>query len=124
MLPGSGATSRPRHRRRFAGVCCRNSTKPPRARARVGTAGHAPLHRARLRLGGAGALGSIAIQVGAFALALLALVAILWAIGYEPGDVFRALWDGSVGSTVSLGISLTEAVPLILTATAFWVSLR
>ena len=82
------------------------------------------LEVAASRLRGAGAAQSVLIQLVAFVSSLLVLVAILWAIGHDPGRILAALWDGSAGSTISLGVSLDEAVPLILTATAFWLALE
>jgi ABC-type uncharacterized transport system permease subunit len=69
-------------------------------------------------------LREAAVQVAAFALALLALTVVLALLGYPPGGILRALVDGSVGSKAALGVSLSEAMPLVLTGTAVWLALQ
>jgi simple sugar transport system permease protein len=68
----------------------------------------------------------VAAEVGeqflAFGLSMCVLVALLAALGYPASQVVRVLWEGSAGSTYSLGISFSEATPLILTATAVWLA--
>ena len=68
--------------------------------------------------------GALAVQVAAFALSMVLLVLLLWALDYSPGVIIHALWSGSAGTTVSFGISVSEAVPLILTATAVWLAFQ
>jgi ABC-type uncharacterized transport system permease subunit len=50
------------------------------------------------------------------------LVGILALLGYGAGTVVTALWNGSVSSPFALSQSLSEAVPLTLTATAVWLA--
>jgi simple sugar transport system permease protein len=64
------------------------------------------------------------IQILAFLLSLGVLIGILAALDYDPGDIVTALWDGSVGSKLSLGISASEATPLILTGAGIWLALQ
>lgn len=65
-----------------------------------------------------------ALQVLSFVVAMLLVLALLSALGYDAGAIGDALWHGSAGSAVSLGYSLGEAVPLVLTATAVWLALQ
>jgi simple sugar transport system permease protein len=69
--------------------------------------------------------GSIVLsQVAAFVLSMGLLILILWAIDYNPGHILSALWDGSLGSNISIGTSLNEAIPLVLTAVGIWVAFQ
>jgi general nucleoside transport system permease protein len=65
---------------------------------------------------------SVAVQIAAFALSMAVLIALLWTIGYDPGLIVRSLWKGSLGSDLSVSISLKEAMPLVLTPTAIWIA--
>jgi simple sugar transport system permease protein len=67
---------------------------------------------------------SVGEQLVAFILAMALLIAVLWILGFEPSAVTRALWDGSMGSSAGLRISFTQAAPLILTATAVWLTFQ
>jgi simple sugar transport system permease protein len=71
-----------------------------------------------------GYLATVGAQVTAFAVAMLLLIVGLALLGYDPGRVVSALWQGSLGSTFALNQSLSEAVPLLLTATAVWVAFQ
>ncbi|HKP18550.1 MAG TPA: ABC transporter permease [Gaiellaceae bacterium] len=70
----------------------------------------------------AAASREVAVQAAAFVLSLGVLIGLLALLGYDPGSIVRALWSGSAGSTVSLGISLSDAVPLMLTGVAVWLA--
>jgi ABC-type uncharacterized transport system permease subunit len=75
--------------------------------------GRASLHDASLEVGA---------QATAFLLALGVLIGLLALLGYEPTSILRAFWSGSAGSTIALGISLSDAVPLMLTGVAVWLA--
>jgi simple sugar transport system permease protein len=62
----------------------------------------------------------VVAQVLAFVVSMAALVGLLALLGYGAGTVVSALWSGSVGSPFALSQSLSEAVPLTITATAIW----
>jgi ABC-type uncharacterized transport system permease subunit len=81
-----------------------------------------PRRLLRRREGGGEERGTVLVQALAFVLALSALVACLAVLGYDPGLVLPALWDGSVGAPGSLDVALGHAVPLMLTATAVWLA--
>lgn len=70
------------------------------------------------------AAGEVGTQLTAFILSMGVLIGLLALLNYEPGKILSALWDGSAGSTLSLAISLNEATPLLLTATAMWVCVQ
>lgn len=63
-------------------------------------------------------------QLMSFVAALGLIIFALDLIGYDPGRIGTALWDGSLGSSSSLGVSLTEGVPIVLSATAVWLALK
>src|SRR5579862_431333 len=66
----------------------------------------------------------VGTQITAFLLAMGLLILILWAIHYHPGQIISSLWSGSVGSNISLGTSLDNAMPLVLAAVAIWVAFQ
>lgn len=70
----------------------------------------------------AAASREVSIQAAAFVLSMGVLIGLLALLGYEPDSILRALWSGSAGSTISLGISLSDAVPLMLTGVAVWLA--
>jgi simple sugar transport system permease protein len=54
-----------------------------------------------------------------------ALVLGLWALGYQPAEAFRALWNGAFGSWYALASStLVRAVPLIILGFGFALAFR
>jgi simple sugar transport system permease protein len=58
-------------------------------------------------------------------LVVVALAAILVSsVGVSPTDAASAFWDGSFGSMTSLGLVLTQAVPLTLVALAWIIVFR
>lgn len=67
---------------------------------------------------------SLAAQLAALLGSVALFVAIMAVMGYDPSQLLSVLWSGSVGSRVSLSITLNEAAPLILTATAVWLALQ
>jgi simple sugar transport system permease protein len=72
----------------------------------------------RVRRAGA----DVTIQLGAFVISMVLLVAFLAVLGYDAGQAINALWTGSAGSLRALGLSLSEATPVILTAVAVWLA--
>lgn len=64
----------------------------------------------------------VLVQLTAFLLALVGLVAWLAVLGYSPAIVLEALWDGAVGGPGSFDVSLGNAVPLMLTAVSVWLA--
>src|SRR4051812_16823636 len=66
--------------------------------------------------------GRLANQLLAFIISMLLLVGLLAALGYDPQLVVGALWDGSIGSSYGISISIGEAMPIMLTATGVWLS--
>ena len=72
----------------------------------------------RVRRAGA----DVTIQLGAFVISMGLLVALLAVLGYDAGKAVDALWTGSAGSLRALGLSLSEATPVILTAVAVWLA--
>jgi simple sugar transport system permease protein len=64
----------------------------------------------------------IGIQIGAFVLSMLFFLVLLVLLGYDAGQALGALWDGSAGTTRALGVSLSEATPVILTGVAVWLA--
>lgn len=78
-----------------------------------------------LRSGRLTSAGSaVGTQVLSFVLSTALLILMLWVIGYHPGQILTSLWSGSLGSNISLGTSLDEAMPLVLTAVAIWVAFQ
>lgn len=69
-------------------------------------------------------LRETAVQLLAFILSLAALIGVLTLLGYPTGKITIALVDGSVGDRIALGITLSEAMPLVLTGTAVWIALQ
>jgi ABC-type uncharacterized transport system permease subunit len=67
---------------------------------------------------------TVSTQVVAFVLSMALLIGVLALLGYDAGAVVNALWDGSVGSPFAISQSLSEAVPLLLTATAVWLAFQ
>jgi len=53
---------------------------------------------------------------------MLLLIAVLAILGYDPQTVVGAIWDGSIGSASGVTVSIAEAMPIILTATAVWLA--
>ena len=90
-----------------------SASRPPRRR--LPAVGGPKLRRSLLE---------VATQVGAFVLSMGVSIALLAALHYDPGKIMRALWNGSAGSTLSLGISFSEATPMILTAVAVWLAVQ
>ena len=80
------------------------------------------LPRRGLLRGRGGAWGEVGTQVLAFLLSLGVLIGILTALHYDPAQILWALWNGSVGSRPSLGVSASEATPIILAAVAVWLA--
>lgn len=64
----------------------------------------------------------VTVQVGAFVVSLGLVVALLTALGYDAGKSVSALWNGSAGSLQSLGISLSQATPVMLAGVAVWLA--
>lgn len=65
---------------------------------------------------------AVGFEVAAFVLSMLGILLLLSVLGYPLDDVAAALWDGSLGSQAAISRSLSEAVPLMLTAIAVWVA--
>jgi len=81
--------------------------------------------KSALQAGGAGAqVRDGAVQITAFIISMGFLILLLAILGYDTGTVAESLWDGSVGSPAALGLSLREAVPLILCAAAVWLAFQ
>ncbi|MBM7516998.1 ABC transporter permease [Nocardioides nitrophenolicus] len=47
-----------------------------------------------------------------------------WATGHDPGVILRNLFEGSIGSTISIGYLLTAAAPLLLVAVGAVICMR
>ncbi len=65
---------------------------------------------------------TVGVQLVAVVLSTAFLLAVLSALGYRAGGVLSALWDGSVGSKVAIGLTLNEATPLMLAGVAVWLA--
>jgi ABC-type uncharacterized transport system permease subunit len=61
-------------------------------------------------------------QLLAFGVSVVLLVAVLALLGYEPGKITDAMWNGAVGSSVALERSFNQAAPMVLTGTAVWLA--
>ncbi|HEY0279041.1 MAG TPA: hypothetical protein VGC32_12310 [Solirubrobacterales bacterium] len=67
-----------------------------------------------------GAAEAVAFQVLAFVLSMCLLVGLLALLGYAPDSILRALWKGSAETSIALSQSLSQSVPLMLSAVAVW----
>jgi simple sugar transport system permease protein len=63
-------------------------------------------------------------QLAAFVLSMALVLAMLTALGYDPGLVLTGMVNGAAGSPFAISTSLTQAVPLLLTATAVWLAFQ
>lgn len=52
------------------------------------------------------------------------LLLFLTLLGYDAWTILEAIWEGSLGSPSSIGVSVSHAVPEMLTATAVWLAFR
>lgn len=64
----------------------------------------------------------LGLQVTAFVVATALVLALLGVLGYDVGAVLAAVVEGAFGSPYAVSSSLTQAAPLILTATAVWLA--
>ncbi|SHL12453.1 nucleoside ABC transporter membrane protein [Pseudonocardia thermophila] len=64
----------------------------------------------------------IGLQVLAFVVAIAVSLLLVAALGYDVGAVLAAVVDGAFGSAHAVSSSLTQAAPLVLTATAVWLA--
>ncbi|MEX2210607.1 MAG: hypothetical protein WD689_02430 [Gaiellaceae bacterium] len=63
-----------------------------------------------------------ALPLIAFVASMALLIGLLALLGYDASVILTALWEGSMGSPSALSTSLGQAVPIILTAAAFWLT--
>jgi general nucleoside transport system permease protein len=64
----------------------------------------------------------LGLQVAAFVVSTVVVLALLAALGYDVRTVLGAVVDGAVGSAYAVTVSLTQAAPLMLTATVVWLA--
>lgn len=77
------------------------------------------LNRPRLRLPGGIPWLSVAVPMGAVALALLLGAFLLWFVGVDPAEAYKYLIIGNFQSAYTTSEVLTKATPLIMTGLAF-----
>lgn len=64
----------------------------------------------------------LGLQVAAFLVSTALVLGLLALLGYDTGAVLSALVEGAFGSTYAVSLSLTQAAPVVLTATAVWLA--
>lgn len=69
-------------------------------------------------------IGELAAQLGAGVLAVVAMLLLLWWLGYDVGKAFDDFWTGSLASSLGLQATLVQAMPVTLTAVAVWFAYR
>lgn len=67
---------------------------------------------------------SAAVMGACLALTLAILLVLAWAVGVSPWMVLTTLLDGAAGSSVAAAATAAEAVPIALTALAFYIPYR
>lgn len=68
--------------------------------------------------------GQIGLQALSLVMGMALVVALLAWSGYDTGDVLSSMVKGAFGTTYNLGVSLTQAVPLMLCAVAVWIAFQ
>jgi simple sugar transport system permease protein len=68
--------------------------------------------------------GELVAQLGAGVLAVVSMLILLWALGYDVGIAFNDFWHGSLASATGLEQTLVQAMPVTLTAAAVWFAYR
>jgi ABC-type uncharacterized transport system permease subunit len=69
-------------------------------------------------------LGQIGLQAVSLIIGMGLVVALLAWSGYDIGDVLGSMVKGAFGTPYNLGMSLTQAVPLMLCAVAVWIAFQ
>ncbi|HEY9309498.1 MAG TPA: ABC transporter permease [Microbacterium sp.] len=69
-------------------------------------------------------LARLLAPVGIVLVAVLAAITLLFAIGVSPAAAAVAFWQGTFGTPINLGVTLTQAVPLFLVALGWIVTTK
>jgi simple sugar transport system permease protein len=68
--------------------------------------------------------GELVAQLGAGLLAVVTMLILLGALGYDVGTAFNDFWQGALASSSGLEQTLVQAMPVTLTAAAVWFAYR
>jgi ABC-type uncharacterized transport system permease subunit len=69
-----------------------------------------------------GGLAEILVQISALLFGVGSVLLLLIALGHSGPGLLQALWDGSVGSSYAIQVSIGNAIPLILIGGAVWLA--